>query len=137
MTTQHDTPDNGTPGISDAQAAALYAFVRKHLTPQLIEAAQNAHHLTYGLEMWMQTTNGDIVDMAALLSEITSAHEGGNAEGGKRYVVVYEPQSYDGVLHDARFHVFDTDTHKNIDTCGHMMHHEAQAAADNLNTGDE
>jgi hypothetical protein len=31
MTTEHDTPDNGTPGITDAQAAALYAFIHNRI----------------------------------------------------------------------------------------------------------
>jgi hypothetical protein len=129
MTTQHDT-DNGTPGITDAQAAALYAFVRKHLTPQLIEAAQNVHHLTYGLQMWMQTTNGDIVDMAALLSEIDSAHEGGKAEGGKRYEVRNTihgiPYIWDNAIDGlANIKVASHDTIKLAIICEHLNAQEA------------
>jgi hypothetical protein len=138
MTIQYDTPDNGTPGITAAQAAALYAFVRKHLTPQLIEAAQNVHHLTYGLQMWMQTTNGDIVDMAALLSEIDSAHDGGNAGGGKRYEVRDNKHPFES---ERGYMVWDNlindwyvqNSHIGQSFTIYTFEHEAQVAAQNLN----
>jgi hypothetical protein len=81
--TQHDTPDS-TPVITTAQAAALYAFVRKHLDSELIENAQLFMQHNPGVPFTVLMTAREIVDMATLLSAIDSTP---TASGNKYRVV--------------------------------------------------
>jgi hypothetical protein len=67
--------EHGTPDISPTQAVALYAFVRNLITDDLVQDAKDSlprnREIQYPLMVFAQ----EIVDMAALLAEMSQGDD--------------------------------------------------------------